>query len=63
MARATCVRTRPVSLGDKRFVSIVQVDETQFLIGSSGTGVQMLAQLQSRSAVAASAMITTQELT
>ena len=54
--------TETVSVGDKRFVSIVQVDDTQFLIGSSANGVQMLAQLQSKSAVAAPATITTQEM-
>ena len=37
--------TETVSLGEKRFLSIVQVDEAQFLIGSSATNVQLLAQL------------------
>lgn len=37
--------TETVSLGDKRFISIVQVDQAQFLIGSSATSVQLLAQL------------------
>ncbi len=32
-----------ISLGDKRFVSILQVDGAQFLIGGSATSVQLLA--------------------
>lgn len=51
-----------ISLGEKRFVSIIQVDDAQFLIGSSGTGVQLLAQLQSNSALATPAKLTTQEV-
>ena len=34
-----------VSLGEKRFVSIVQVDGVQFLIGGSAGGVSLLAKL------------------
>jgi flagellar biogenesis protein FliO len=34
-----------VSLGEKRFVSIVQVDGAQFLIGGSATEIQLLANL------------------
>ncbi len=36
-----------ISLGDKRFVSILQVDGAQFLIGGSATNVQLLACLDS----------------
>ena len=34
-----------ISLGEKRFVSIVQVDGTQYLIGGSASSVQLLAVL------------------
>jgi hypothetical protein len=34
-----------ISLGDKRFVAVVQVDELQFLIGGGPTAVALLAQL------------------
>jgi hypothetical protein len=37
--------TETVSLGEKRSVSIVQVDGAQFLIGSSASSVQLLAVL------------------
>lgn len=37
-----------ISLGDKRFVSILQVDGQQFLVGSSAASVQLLAQLDSK---------------
>lgn len=37
--------TETVSLGEKRFLSIVQVDNTQFLIGTSAAHVQLLALL------------------
>ncbi|MGI4828094.1 MAG: flagellar biosynthetic protein FliO [Janthinobacterium lividum] len=37
--------TETISLGEKRFLSIIQVDDTQFLIGSSTTNVHLLAQL------------------
>lgn len=38
--------TETVSLGEKRFLSIVQVDDAQFLIGTSATHVQLLAHLE-----------------
>jgi hypothetical protein len=34
-----------ISLGDKRFVAVVQVDKLQFLIGGGPTAVALLAQL------------------
>jgi len=34
-----------VSLGDKRFVAVVQVDEERFLIGGSSSAVSLLARL------------------
>jgi len=34
-----------VSLGEKRFVALVQVDSLQFLIGGGPTGVSLLAEL------------------
>ena len=34
-----------VSLGEKRFVAVVQVDSLQFLIGGGPTAVSLLAQL------------------
>lgn len=34
-----------VSLGDKRFVAVVQVDEERFLIGGSSSAVALLARL------------------
>lgn len=37
-----------VSLGDKRFLSIVQVDGAQFLIGCSTGNLQLLATLEAR---------------
>jgi hypothetical protein len=36
-----------VSLGEKRFVAVVQVDSMQFLIGGGPTAVSLLAQLNS----------------
>lgn len=36
-----------VSLGEKRFISLVQVDGKQFLIGGAPNSVSMLAQLDS----------------
>ncbi len=39
--------TETVSLGEKRFVSIIQVDGAQFLIGGSSGGVSLLAKLGS----------------
>lgn len=35
-----------VSLGEKRFVALVQVDSLQFLIGGGPTAVSLLAQLK-----------------
>lgn len=35
-----------ISLGDKRFVSIIQVDDAQYLIGGSATNVQLLTCLE-----------------
>jgi flagellar biogenesis protein FliO len=34
-----------VSLGEKRFVSIVRVEDREFLIGGGASGVSLLAQL------------------
>ena len=53
--------TETVSLGDKRFLSIVQVDDAQFLIGSSATNVQLLAQLGSQPGGAARLVVETRE--
>lgn len=35
-----------VSLGDRRFVAVIQVDQERFLIGGSSTSVCMLTKLQ-----------------
>jgi flagellar biogenesis protein FliO len=35
-----------LSLGDKRFVAVIQVDEKQFLLGGSHASVSLLAQLE-----------------
>jgi flagellar biogenesis protein FliO len=37
-----------VSLGDKRFVSILQVDGEQFLVGGSQSNIVLLAQLETK---------------
>jgi flagellar biogenesis protein FliO len=37
-----------VSLGDKRFIAVVQVDGLQFLIGGGATNVALLAQLKGK---------------
>ena len=37
-----------ISLGEKRFVSILQVDGVQMLIGGSAAGVQLLAMLDNQ---------------
>jgi len=37
-----------VSLGEKRFVAVIQVDGVQFLIGGGATGVALLAQLNTK---------------
>jgi flagellar biogenesis protein FliO len=34
-----------VSLGEKRFVAVIQIDGRQFLVGGGGTSVSLLAQL------------------
>ena len=40
--------TSSVSLGEKRFVAVVQVDGRQFLVGGGATGVSLLAQLDKK---------------
>ena len=35
-----------LSLGEKRFVSIIEVDGTQYLIGGSAENVQLLSRLE-----------------
>jgi flagellar biogenesis protein FliO len=40
--------TSSVSLGEKRFVAVVQVDGQQFLVGGGATGVSLLAQLEKK---------------
>jgi flagellar biogenesis protein FliO len=42
-----------VSLGEKRFVAVVQVDEERFLIGGSSTAVALLTRLQEGKSFAA----------
>jgi flagellar biogenesis protein FliO len=42
-----------VSLGEKRFVAIVQVDEERFLIGGSSSAVSLLTRLQETKTFAA----------
>jgi hypothetical protein len=37
-----------VSLGEKRFVAVIQVDGQQFLVGGGGTNVALLAQLNGK---------------
>ena len=38
--------TETLSLGEKRFVSIIEVDGTQYLIGGSAGNVQLLTRLE-----------------
>lgn len=38
-----------VSLGEKRFVAVVQIDGQKFLIGGGASGVSLLAELESES--------------
>ncbi len=38
--------TETLSLGEKRFVSIIEVDGTQYLIGGSAENVQLLTRLE-----------------
>ena len=45
--------TETVSLGEKRFLSIVTIDDTQFLIGGSPSQVALLAQLDPKDQPAA----------
>lgn len=40
--------TATVSLGDKRFVAVVQVEGSQFLIGGGGSNVSLLAKLNAK---------------
>ena len=42
-----------VSLGEKRFVAVVQVDEERFLIGGSSSAVSLLTRLQETKTFAA----------
>src|SRR5258705_13823608 len=41
-----------VSLGDKRFVAVIQVDEERFLIGGSSSSMSLLSRLQESKAFA-----------
>ncbi len=41
-----------VSLGDKRFVAVIQVDEERFLIGGSSSSMSLLSRLQEAKAFA-----------
>jgi flagellar biogenesis protein FliO len=38
--------TETVSLGEKRFVAVIQVDGNQYLVGGGATNVALLAQLK-----------------
>lgn len=40
--------TETVSLGEKRFVAVIQIDGLQYLIGGGATNVAMLAQLNAK---------------
>jgi hypothetical protein len=42
-----------ISLGEKRFVAVVQVDAERFLIGGSASGVSLLTRLQETKTFAA----------
>lgn len=42
-----------VSLGEKRFVAVIQVDEERFLIGGSSSSVSLLTRLQEGKSFAA----------
>jgi flagellar biogenesis protein FliO len=42
-----------VSLGEKRFVALIQVDDQRFLIGGSAASVSLLSRLQEAKAFAA----------
>ena len=43
--------TETLSLGEKRFVSIIEVDGTQYLIGGSAENVQLLTRLEAHEAI------------
>jgi len=47
-ARKTLKVCESVSLGDKRFVAVVQVENERFLIGGASSSVAMLARLESK---------------
>ena len=53
--------TETISLGEKRFVSILQVDGAQFLIGTTATSVQLLTRLDTPTGESNSAAATVQE--
>ena len=40
--------TSTVSLGEKRFIAVVQVDDLQFLVGGGASNVALLAQLDKK---------------
>src|SRR5450432_1911675 len=42
-----------VSLGEKRFVAVIQVDDERFLIGGSSSSVSLLTRLQEQKPLAA----------
>jgi len=42
-----------VSLGEKRFVAVIQVDEERFLIGGSSSSVSLLTRLHERKSLSA----------
>jgi flagellar biogenesis protein FliO len=51
MARFSTRRLRvseTVSLGEKRFVAVIQIDGLQYLIGGGATNVALLAQLNAK---------------
>jgi flagellar biogenesis protein FliO len=40
--------TETVSLGEKRFVAVIQIDGSQYLIGGGATNVALLAKLKEK---------------
>jgi flagellar biogenesis protein FliO len=50
-----------VSLGDKRFVAVIQVDQERFLIGGAANSVAMLTRLQETTSFASTMKGLTQE--
>ena len=50
-----------VSLGDKRFVAVIQVDQERFLIGGAANSIAMLTRLQETSSFAATMKGLTEE--